>query len=482
MTSDNSEQYYDRQKLYLEVWEHTLITLCKQYGVSHSELVKACKILNVPRPAVGYWTQKELGKSTPPSILPPFDNPPQLLIHPPILEKKRKPLSVEKTISKKPEQKPKQSKEKKKNEKIVVPPEIKIENKPMQDIIENPPAKIFNWQVLFPQEDCIFRQDFEEAGKLIEKEKLPEMAIILPKDIKKEHPYVKNTRLNLERKQKGLTKHSLSHSHGLFNCYGKERFWVNISPNSFERVFNLLQALCNAFEKRGFNLISEPYNYLHQYETYVLIMGEKLRFSIEEELEKVSLEKIDRNTYLDHKFVPTGILTFKNKSRPYKMEFQDSWSDTKESPLEDNLNDIIAGLICTSVWIKEDAERKKREEEKRKREEALKREKERLVKQEKQRVINFIKATEYWEHYQSMKAFLTMVRQSNKKSAKKNNDTAKWIQWAREYLAKYKAMCEKLVLYEVEEYKEETVSFVPPYNPPPEEPYNYWKRPWYQRR
>jgi len=360
-----------------------------------------------------------------------------------------------------------------------------MENKPVQEIMENIPAKISNWQALFPQGDCIFPQIFEEAGKLIDKEKLPEMVVNLPKKIDKEYPYVKNTRRNLEKKYKGLTEHSLSYSNGLFNCDRKERFWVNISPNSFERVFNLLQALCEAFEKRGFNFISEPYDYLHQHETYIIIMGEKLLFSIEEEVEKVSLEKIDRKTYLDHKFIPTGILTFKNRSRPYKMEFQNSWTDTKESPLEDNLNDIIAGLIFTSVIIKEETERKKREEEKRRHAEALKREMERLAKQEKQRVANFIEATEYWEQYQSMKAFFTVVKKSHKKSGNKNNDTAKWIQWAREYLAKYKTICEDLVLYEVEEYnepKEKAVLNVPVYNPPPEEPHDYWKRPWYLRR
>jgi len=107
MTDENNEQYYNRQKLYAEVWEHTLIMLCKQYGVTHSELVNACKKLNVPRPAVGYWTQKDLGKAPLPFELPLFDNPPRLLIHPPKAEKKAKPLPVKKVVLRKPEEKPK---------------------------------------------------------------------------------------------------------------------------------------------------------------------------------------------------------------------------------------------------------------------------------------------------------------------------------------------------------------------------------------
>ena len=488
MDKDNNELFYDRNKLYSEVWEYTLSKLCKQYKVSHSELVKACEILNVPRPYVGYWTQKELGKAPQPSMLPPFDNPPHLQIHPSTLEKKTKPLSVKKVVSKKLEQKPKQNKDETKTIQIVLPDnensELKLMQASIKNSVEPTVPKIFNWQSVFPQKGCLFPQAFEKAGKLIEKEKLPEMAITVPEKTKKEHPYVKNTRINLEKKHKGLTKNSLSYSDGLFSCYGKQRFRLNISPDSFERVFNLLQALCNAFEKRGFDLISEP-SYYSQYETYVLIMGKKLRFSIKEELEKVSLEKIDRQTYLDHKFIPTGKLTFINQSRPYKMEFKNSWSDTNESPLEDNLNDIIAGLICTSVWIKENAEIEKREEEKEKRAEALKREKERLAKQEKQRVTNFKKAAEYWEQYQSMRAFFNTVKKAHRKSGQKNNDTKKWIQWARGYLANYKTMCENLIVYEVREYdeqKENTVYNRPSYDPPSQEPYNYWKKPWYQKR
>ena len=92
---------------------------------------------------------------------------------------------------------------------------------------------------------------------------------------------------------------------------------------------------------------------------------------------------------------------------------------------------------------------------------------------------------EYWVQYQNMAAFLAMVKKANRKSAKRNNDTGKWIRWAANYLAKYKTKFEDMVRYDVEEYneyKEKTTDFMPIYNPPPEEPYNYWKRPWYQRR
>lgn len=156
-----------------------------------------------------------------------------------------------------------------------------------------------------------------------------------------------------------------------------------------------------------------------------------------------------------------------------------------ESPLEEKLNDIVAGFIFSSVWKKEETERIKRGDEEQMRREALEKKRESLAKQEKQRIVNFKKGTEYWVQYQNMAAFLTMVKKTYRKSAKKDNDTAKWIRWATEYLSKYKSLYEDLVRYDVEEYneyKDETKNFRPIYNPPPEELYNYWKRPWYQRR
>ena len=179
MTTDKKELFYNRDTLYVEVWEHTLIRLCKQYDVSHSALVKACETLNVPRPSVGYWTQKELGKAPSPSILPPFDNPPLLLIHPPIAKKEPKPMPVKKTRSQKPvvESKPKIEIE---VDQVALPPELNDEPRPIQAPEIKTAIKTVNWLNLIPKEGIVAPQAFEDAIRLIEKESLPEMAITVP--------------------------------------------------------------------------------------------------------------------------------------------------------------------------------------------------------------------------------------------------------------------------------------------------------------
>jgi len=479
MTREKKEQFFNRNTLYTEVWEHTLIKLCKQYEVSYSALVKACKTLNVPRPSAGYWTQKELGKAPPPPILPPFDNPPRLLIHPPEVKKESKSMPAKKAIAQELVTQPAKNTETEVTH-AVSPPDPDCESKSVQAPAAVAVREIFNWQDFVPKEGIVFPQGFEDALHLIEKESLPEMAITVPTTAKTEHPYVKNTQFELENIN---SKFSKTANYRQLKCYGKELFDVDVGHESVQRVLNILHALCSAFEKRGFALVSEWNDNTKHGHIYVTIMGEKITFSITERFKK--METKHKDSYSSYEQIPTGILTLQNLCPPEQITCHYRWSDTKKICLEEKLNDVIAGFIFAAAWKKENATRRKIEEEEQKRREAIRKEEKRLARIEKQRIVNFKKGTEHWVQYQNMAAFLATVRKAYRKSAKKNKDTGKWIRWAENYLAKYKAKFEDLVCYDVEEYdeyKEETADIKPIYNPPPPEPYNYWKRPWYQRR
>jgi len=73
-------EYYDREKLYKEVWESPMIEVCKVYGVSDVALSKTCKKLKVPKPSVGYWAKKAAGKAPAKPKMYSFENAPKLLI------------------------------------------------------------------------------------------------------------------------------------------------------------------------------------------------------------------------------------------------------------------------------------------------------------------------------------------------------------------------------------------------------------------
>jgi hypothetical protein len=200
-------EFYDREKLYREVWENTMIILCKQYGIPHTALVKVCRDLNIPRPPVGYWTQKECGKAPLRPELPVFENPPKLLIHPPNIQDK-----ANRKIAEDLNRAPKTGLQKSVN----VEPLVTVRDSPL----ENPPPKpvavrkAFCWQEYISGKEILFSQAFEEAGRLIEKALPLEKAITMPEIAVKEHPYIKNTRKTLEKKMTNSGSNA-SHSSGV---------------------------------------------------------------------------------------------------------------------------------------------------------------------------------------------------------------------------------------------------------------------------
>lgn len=59
-----------REALYERVWTTPIQHLAAEYGVSGSYLARVCSALNVPRPPMGYWQKKAVGKDKPRPSLP----------------------------------------------------------------------------------------------------------------------------------------------------------------------------------------------------------------------------------------------------------------------------------------------------------------------------------------------------------------------------------------------------------------------------
>jgi hypothetical protein len=474
MTRDDAH-YYNREKLYDEVWKEPMTVVSKRYGVSDVALAKTCGKLNIPRPYAGYWTQKECGKAPPRPELPEFDNPPQLLIHPPspqILSDRRLAeglnLAVKTNLKKTdPQPEPRQNTQGSKT----APEKLDHESEP--------PKKAPCWQDVIPKEGILFPQAFEDAVRLLEKESLPEMAVTMSQVTEKGNSYVTNTLHVLQKKITELKKYPMMYRYGRVKSYGKDLFEVDAGPESVLRAAGILKALCNAFEKRGFSLVSE-WNEQNWYgHVSVVIMGEKIAFSITEQSIQTKTELKDKNDPPQCEYTPTGKLTIQNISPPLEMRGQYRWSDTKKIPLEERLNEVLIGFIIAAAWGREQKARQEKYKEDRAKEQAAREEKERLERIEKQRIINFEKGTERWIWHQEMTAFLSAVKKCHAHEPEKQEDTEKWIHWAEEYLTNHPAVSRNMIRYETGEYREPSTRSY--YHQPEEEPYNYWKRPWYQK-
>lgn len=58
----NSIIVMTRKQLYTEIWELSVAGVARKYNLNYSRLIKQCREENIPFPASGYWTRKNIGK------------------------------------------------------------------------------------------------------------------------------------------------------------------------------------------------------------------------------------------------------------------------------------------------------------------------------------------------------------------------------------------------------------------------------------
>lgn len=59
----NGPDQITREELYDFVWSETMLRVAERFGVSSSYMARICTVLNVPRPAAGYWAKLAVGKA-----------------------------------------------------------------------------------------------------------------------------------------------------------------------------------------------------------------------------------------------------------------------------------------------------------------------------------------------------------------------------------------------------------------------------------
>ncbi len=64
-----------RSELYEQVWTTPMRKLAARHGLSDVGLAKTCERHQIPRPPVGYWAKKQVGKAPPRPALPNLHTP-----------------------------------------------------------------------------------------------------------------------------------------------------------------------------------------------------------------------------------------------------------------------------------------------------------------------------------------------------------------------------------------------------------------------
>lgn len=62
----------NRESLYNEIWEISVLGVSKKYNLPYNKLRNLCKEMNIPIPKSGYWTKLECGKPVTKKLLPEF--------------------------------------------------------------------------------------------------------------------------------------------------------------------------------------------------------------------------------------------------------------------------------------------------------------------------------------------------------------------------------------------------------------------------
>src|ERR1700753_1759772 len=153
---------------------------------------------------------------------------------------------------------------------------------------------------------------------------------------------------------------------------------IEVSNGSLDRALRIMDAVLKAVEARGYRVKVSWDNWEKATRVYCTDADAEVQISLSESYSEVEREltpaERKKPPYLiDNRLttVPSGKLIFKVKGRWVETKW---WKDKKLDPLENRLNEVVAGVITKleNLRLEELAkreEKRRREEEQRRREE-----------------------------------------------------------------------------------------------------------------
>lgn len=259
----------------------------------------------------------------------------------------------------------------------------------------------------------------------ISAEKLPENKITVSDSFHGAHPLVRQTR---ELLLKGKTD-----DYGALYSWDRKSYLdLRISKNSLTRALLIMDALLRALEKRGFKAEvpkeSGKGTFITKEDiTLKIKLGEEFkRFDYEPTAE----EKKKGYGYSRYYYVPNGKLIFTIEEY---IEAQKAWKDKDHNLLENQLNDIVAGIIKSAELIliknvERQVEEQRRIKERHRRELEEKRRLEEKARHDEleQQAKSWHKSKILLEYVQACEAELI----ADKGEILPGSDEDKWLKWA----------------------------------------------------
>lgn len=263
-----------------------------------------------------------------------------------------------------------------------------------------------------------------EIQAMIDREELLENQIVIADDLDDSHPLIQKTKQFYDKADADSQELiSPPREKGYLN--------VSVSPVQAHRALLIMDAILKASEKRGYNVTVSSG---HQgEETRIVKEGEEVRVSLYEHIRKVKQEltpeEKKKPPYLlsiPDKYQSDGKLTVKINVRWSSYQ---KWSDRKNEPLENRLNDIVAAIVALLESLV--YEKRRREEEERHRQEVIRQREEEKRKREQ------LEADVYqWRKSENIRDYLDAYETKLIKEKGRiisGSSEAEWLKWAREY-------------------------------------------------
>ncbi len=377
----DDSNYYDRNKLYEEVWEEAVEKVARRYGVSGVALAKTCRKLSVPLPGRGYWAKKQYGKAPRRPPLPKMDDPPRI----------RRYSSPQ----------PEEEEDEEDHRVHLLRPEV-----------------------------------FEQAEKLAQAEKEAKNRISVLGQDEALHPMVQILTSRQKKKREAFCQEWYREP------YNSKKIMdgllaLEASDDQRDRACRILSALVTALENRGYAVKSE-YSRWSGGRSYVRILDQQIGFRLRERYKRrdVTKEEKAQNSYLRYVDEPSGMLVFEI-TNGHGSGRRRTWRDSKTRVLENLLNDIVAEMILHAAHMVENhaqAEKRRQEWE---REEAIRRRRRYEDLKEEVRVRRLTRDAETWESYTRLQSYLDAAEREIRSRHDGGCDVGEakeWLSWARDYV------------------------------------------------
>jgi hypothetical protein len=269
-----------------------------------------------------------------------------------------------------------------------------------------------------------------ELIALVERERDPKYRIAVPDSLRSPHPVVARLR---EAFAAGLTpdRYNLVRPY----CDG-ESIDLGVGAKSGPRVLRLLNTLFLALKRRGWPVAARPRTPGRTRENDRVrcsMLGEEFGFVLREKLTMIHVppDPKDRFSSRSVRYEPKGILELGVTGGYFCAP--GSFRGGKKLKLEDQLNDVIVGLLVAVERSRERREARRREEQQRQLAEQARRERERLEQLERERAAKFESMTERWVTAAHLRAFLDAVKTEAARrevTADADPGFARWLEWA----------------------------------------------------